>query len=124
MGQKEPTRAESSTDARLTNGAGGCLGDDRTDGGGREESRELARRRLLVAVGAVATAGLAGCSELTQHSFEADPVVLPGDDREALWIGEMGRDSRTVSREGPADSEVEITNHAAVYSRAVGPGER
>ena len=55
------------------------------------------RRSLLVAAGGALTAGLAGCSEVTDQSFEAAPVVLPGGDREELVLAETARDSETTT---------------------------
>lgn len=80
--------------------------------------KEIDRRRLLAGVGGALAAGLAGCSGVTEQSFAASTVALPESSREELWLAETARDSRTISRSGPADSEVEITNRATVYNRA------
>lgn len=79
---------------------------------------KLTRRGFVTAAGGTLTVGLAGCSGITQQSFEATTVALPSAAREELWLSETARDAETVSREGPAGSEVEITNKATVYSRA------
>ena len=77
----------------------------------------LSRRRFLGATGAAAVAGLAGCNEVTQQSFEAAAVELPTDAQDALALGETVAKGRTVSREGPGGTEVEITSRVAVYRR-------
>lgn len=74
--------------------------------------------------GDVAATGVAGCSGETKRTFEASPVVLPDDDQGTLRLAETNREPETISRTGPADTEIEITNHAAVYKRAVGLGGR
>jgi hypothetical protein len=81
------------------------------------------RRDVLATVGGIALAGLAGCSGVTEQSFEATPVVLPEDDRENLVLAETAADSETTTRDGPTGNvQVEITNHARVYRR--GPASR
>jgi len=81
-------------------------------------ANEIGRRRLLAGVGGALATGLAGCSEVTEQSFEAATVALPQPAREELWLTETARDGTTITREGPGDSELEITNKATVYSRA------
>ena len=82
---------------------------------------QVGRRTVLATVGGTALAGLAGCSNATQQSFEATPVVLPEDAREELVLAETARESETITREGPSGNvEVEITSAASVYQR----GER
>lgn len=79
---------------------------------------KLPRRELLVAAGGTLAVGLAGCSGVTEQSFEAAPVVLPDAGREELLLAETSRESETITREGPSGNvEVEITNHASVYRR-------
>jgi len=87
---------------------------------GRDEG--ASRRRFLAGVGTVTGIALAGCSGLTDQSFAASPVVLPEGDQTEMRLSETARDSETVTLSGPADSEVEITNHATTYSRAKGIG--
>lgn len=77
----------------------------------------LSRRRFLGATGTAAVAGLAGCNEVTQQSFEAAAVELPTDAQDALALGETVAKGRTVSREGPGGTEVKITSQVAVYRR-------
>jgi hypothetical protein len=89
---------------------------------GSDGARPLDRRRFLSVAGAATAAVLAGCSGLRRRSFEASPVVLSDGDQEAFRVAETDATSHTISRDGPAGAEVEITNHAAVYSRAGGLG--
>lgn len=78
---------------------------------------------MLATVGGIALAGVAGCSEVTEQSFEATPVQLPEDDREKLVLAETAANSEATTRDGPTGNvEVEITNHARVYRR--GPASR
>lgn len=77
------------------------------------------RRRLLASVAGLATTGLAGCSGVSEQSFEASKVVLPSPDQDELVLTETGTDSNTVTREfGDGSAEVSVTNHVAVYRRA------
>jgi phage terminase large subunit-like protein len=80
------------------------------------------RRRFLAVSGAAAGAVLAGCSSVTSQSFTASPVLLPDETQTELLLAETTRDSRSVTLDGPADTQVEITNQAAVYKRATGLG--
>ena len=81
------------------------------------------RRSLLVAAGGALAAGLAGCSEVTDQSFEAAPVVLPGGDREGLVLAETARDSETTTRDGPSGNvEVTTTSHSSGYQRGPARG--
>jgi hypothetical protein len=95
---------------------------DHTSDGASDEG--LTRRGFVAAAGSAAAATtLAGCSGMTEQSFEASPVVLPRGDREELVLAETGRDSETVSREGPTGNvEVSITNHAGLYGRGPARG--
>ena len=52
--------------------------------------RHMGRRDVLATVGGLAIGGVAGCSEVTQQSFEASPVVLPEADREETVVAETG----------------------------------
>jgi hypothetical protein len=86
-------------------------------------TRHRGRRDVLATVGGIALAGVAGCSEVTEQSFEATPVQLPEDDREKLVLAETAANSEATTRDGPTGNvEVEITNHARVYRR--GPASR
>ncbi|TSD09566.1 hypothetical protein DP107_15625 [Haloglomus irregulare] len=83
-----------------------------------ETDRRVSRRRTLAALGGGALVGLAGCSGVTEQSFEATPVVLPEGPREELVLAETASESETIEREGPSGNvEVSITSHAAVYQR-------
>lgn len=89
-----------------------------TDSSTAHRGASVGRRALLAGVGGALATGLAGCSALTQQSFEAAAVILPEADRQELWLAETARDSQTIERSGPGGSEIEITNKATVYSRA------
>lgn len=83
----------------------------------------MSRRRFLAATGTATGVGLAGCSQVTQQSFEARPVVLPESARQELVLAETTRDSKTVTRQGPGDvGEITLTNQAAVYRRGPARG--
>ena len=85
--------------------------------------RHMGRRDVLATVGGLAIGGVAGCSEVTQQSFEASPVVLPEADREETVVAETARESETTTREGPSGNvEVEITAHASIYRRGPASG--
>lgn len=95
---------------------------DQSDGDARDRLH-ASRRRLMAVMGAVVSAGLAGCTEVTQQSFEAAPVVLPEDDQSTLMLPETGSDSTTVDREyAGGNVEVGVTSHLRVYRRAPGLG--
>lgn len=81
----------------------------------------VSRRSFVAATAAVATV-TAGCGDLTQQSFEAPAVGLPDADHEPLGLVETSFDTLSMSFDGPADSRVELTNHAGVYDRTVGIG--
>jgi hypothetical protein len=81
------------------------------------------RRRVLATAGGLALAGMAGCSSLTEQSFEASPVVLPESARQEMVLSETGREAETITRDGPTGNvEVSITSHAAVYRRGPARG--
>ena len=82
----------------------------------------LNRRRFLAVAGTAAGVVLAGCSSVTNQSFSASPVILPDADQTELLLAETTVDSQTLTLNGPADTQVEITNHTAVYKRAAGLG--
>lgn len=84
----------------------------------------LSRRRFLAGVGTTTGISLAGCSGVTEQSFAASPVVLPETDQTALRLSETAQDAESITVNGPADSGVEVTNHAATYIRAKGLGGR
>jgi hypothetical protein len=89
------------------------------DGGG--DDRPAITRRRTLAVAAAVAGGLAGCSDIQDQSFEADPVVLPGPDQTELVLPETGRSSDTTTRTvGDGSVEASITSHLAVYRRAPG----
>ena len=76
------------------------------------------RRRFLAALASATVGTAAGCSSLTDHEFEADPVGLPEADRTDLLLAQTASDSSTVTREIDAvDGEVTITSHSVAYSR-------
>ncbi len=84
---------------------------------------QLPRREFLVAAGGTLAVGLAGCSGVTEQSFEASPVVLPEGDREELLLAETTQTSETITRDGPTGNvEVEITSAASVYRRGPAVG--
>jgi hypothetical protein len=80
------------------------------------------RRRFLTTAGTAAGIVLAGCSGVTNQSFAASPVTLPDADQRELLLAEATVTPKTITLDGPADTEVEITNQAAVYKRADGLG--
>jgi hypothetical protein len=82
------------------------------------------RRRFLAAAGTAAGVVLAGCSSVTEQSFAASPVLLSAADQTDLLLAETTVDSQTITLDGPADTQAEITNQAAVYKRANGLGGR
>lgn len=85
--------------------------------------RGFSRRGVLAGAAAVAS-GLAGCSSVTEQSFEASPVVLPGPDRTELVLPETDRTSNTTTREAAGGTvEVTTTSHLAIYRRAPGMEE-
>lgn len=92
------------------------------EGSAPRARRVRSRRQFLATTAGLALGAVAGCSGVTEQSFEATPVVLPSDDREELWLGETVRDAPTINREGPGGTELTITNHAAVYTREAGLG--
>lgn len=79
-------------------------------------------RRNFAAATVLAMTSTAGCSELAKQSFEATPIILPAESRDRLQLAETTREAVTVDFDGPSVSEVEITNHTAVYNRADGFG--
>jgi len=79
-------------------------------------------RRGFITATAIVASSTAGCSDVVTPSFEADPVVLPDEDQENLWLSETVRDSATIDVDGPSITEAEVTNHMAVYNRAAGYG--
>jgi hypothetical protein len=79
-------------------------------------------RRGFITATVIVASSTAGCSDAVTPSFEADPVVLPDEDQENLWLSETVRDSATIDVDGPSVTEVEVTNHMAVYNRAAGYG--
>ena len=80
----------------------------------------LTRRRVLLSGGAVAVGvGLAGCSNITQQSFEATPLELSTTNMDELGLTRQSAGTDTISREGVGGQvEVSITNQAAVFDRA------
>jgi hypothetical protein len=79
----------------------------------------LGRRRYLAVVGTATTGLVAGCSGLTEQSFESQAVGLDDAAREDLQLAETERSSPTTSRTGPSGNvEVSVTNHVTVYRRA------
>jgi len=80
----------------------------------------LTRRRVLLSGGAVAVGvGLAGCSNITQQSFEATPLKLSTTNMDELGLTRQSAGTDTISREGVGGQvEVSITNQAAVFDRA------
>jgi hypothetical protein len=90
----------------------GC--DDRSPDG---RVLDVERRQVLVAVGAAATGGLAGCQEETTQSFEAAPVTLPESARDDLALEERSRESPSVERSAGGVS-VRVTSQIAVYGDA------
>jgi hypothetical protein len=83
----------------------------------------VSRRTTLAAPGGAALAGLAGCSGVTEQSFEAAPVVLPDAASGELALAETVRESETTTRDGPSGNlEVSITSHSAVYRRGQARG--
>lgn len=87
------------------------------------DERAISRRQLLAVVGAGAAMSLAGCSGLTNQSFEAAEVGLSTEGQERLQLGEIARDTLTFEQSA-ADGNVSvtITSHTAVYSRAAALG--
>lgn len=86
--------------------------------------RPVSRRRFLAATGGATVAALAGCSGLTQQSFEATAVVLPEGTRAELFLEESFRDAATTTGEwtiGGEDVEVTITDRFAGYRRTYSP---
>jgi outer membrane murein-binding lipoprotein Lpp len=81
------------------------------------ERSGLTRRELLVAGAAVATAILAGCSDITEHSFESRAVTLSDERQSELQLRELTAESQTTEREA-AGAEITITNNVAVYRRS------
>jgi hypothetical protein len=87
------------------------------------EGGTIGRRQLLAVLGAGAVASLAGCSGLTNQSFEAAEVGLSTEGQERLQLGELGRDTLTFEQSAAdGNISVTITSHTAVYSRAAGLG--
>lgn len=83
----------------------------------------LSRRSLLGAAGGALATGLAGCSVLTQQSFEASPVVLPAGARDELVLAELAREAPTLEFDDPrGDGQVRITNQVAIYDRGQARG--
>jgi hypothetical protein len=80
------------------------------------------RRKLLAAMRTATVGGLSGCTGVTEQSFEASPVVIPEADQEELVMAETTRDSEAVTREGPGNVEVSITNHAFACQRGPARG--
>jgi len=80
----------------------------------------LTRRRVLLSGGAVAVGvGLAGCSNITQQSFEATPLKLSTTNMDELGLTRQSAGTDTISREGVGGQvKVSITNQAAVFDRA------
>lgn len=92
---------------------------DTERGRGADTTGGTTRRRLLVAGASAAAVLAAGCSDVASQSFEATPVTLPSESQETLQLRETATESQTLNREGPAgETEVTITNHVAIYSRA------
>lgn len=86
-------------------------------------THSVSRRAYLAAVGSAVSVGVTGCSGVTQQTFAATPVVLPGGDREELALGETVREGVTVTREGPTgNAEVEITSETSLYQRGAARG--
>jgi len=75
-----------------------------------------------MAVGTGTGVALAGCSGVTSQTVSASPVILPSSDQTEMRLAETDRDARSITLDGPGDSEVEITNHAVVHRRANGIG--
>jgi hypothetical protein len=78
----------------------------------------VSRRALLRATVGGAAVGLAGCSGVTNQSFEAEPVGLPSGARETLDLGLDFSDSSTTTREFSA-AEVTVTTHVSGFKRVV-----
>lgn len=82
------------------------------------------RRRYLTVVGTAAAGLVAGCSGLTEQSFESQAVGLDDAALEELQLAETDRRSPTATRTGPSGNvEVSVTNHVTVYRRADALGE-
>ncbi len=79
-------------------------------------------RRTFVTGTALAAATTAGCSDIRQQSFDARPVGLPAAERGPVGMAETSMESMTLTFDGPASTEVEVTNHSAVYRRAADDG--
>ena len=89
---------------------------------GEQANKLPVSRRGFVAATVVAATGTAGCSGLTEQSFEAPPVGLPDSEHDEVRMGETADDPVTLTFDGPASTEVEITNHTAVYERTADSG--
>jgi hypothetical protein len=87
-----------------------------------ETTRLPVSRRGFLATTVVAATSTAGCSGLTEQSFEAPPVGLPESEHDGFRMAESTVDPVTLNFQGPASTEVEITNHTAVYERTTRSG--
>lgn len=78
---------------------------------------------MLCGLGVAAVGSLAGCSGITNQSFEAKQVGLSDDAQAELGLAEVDSETVSVSQDGPTGNvSVSITNHAAIFSRAAGLG--
>lgn len=95
----------------------------RDENGANDGAVGTDRRRFLAVLGLAAVGSAAGCSGVTEQSFEAEQAGLPDTAQEELALVETDSSSESLSRDGPTGNvEVTVTNHTAVYSRAAGLG--
>ena len=68
-----------------------------TDGVDTGRGPTTTRRTLLIAETAAATAAVAGCSGISDQSFESSPVTLSTESQDQLRLEEMEARSETIT---------------------------